>query len=151
VTSTSKLFNSALCGLLLAMGALVNGCQSPSSNTVVIRSEGHSAGASSQVNIINSGLDSDMQIQDDPADTYVFYEGEILLGVVTIQSCVDAKQSYEYRWSWKDADGIQIDSGGGSNAWIAGWVNALDVKQLSGRSPRPGAVEGKFELRYGTN
>ncbi|RMG13628.1 MAG: DUF1425 domain-containing protein [Planctomycetota bacterium] len=125
----STFWLAACCLLLLAPG-----CVTHAANRVTIVPDGQP-----EITILNSGLQSECEILGSRG----FYEGEILAGAVELRSHVDAKQSLEGRFSWFDADGLQLET----SPWEVLFVNALEEKQVQGRATEPGAARGLFELR----
>jgi len=123
----------ALAGLAL----LLAGCRSPSANRIVIPARGEPA-----LTVVNGGLQSEAEIMEESGRS--LYEGEIMLGWVRVQSHVDAKRQYEYRWRFYDADGV----GMGDRHWTVFFINAVDEVELQGRAPRPGAEKAELLLRY---
>lgn len=127
----------------LALGVgllLLAGCRSPSANKMVINAPPGNA----QIEVVNPGLQGEVEIVSGRA----LYEGEVMLGWVTVRSHVDEKRKLEYRWTFYDADGVAMSIGQGGNPWQPVWVNPLEEIQIEGRAPQPGATRAEFFVRY---
>jgi hypothetical protein len=124
---------AALAALLLA----APGCRAPhrAPNRIDFAPERESS-----ITIKNEGLQNRCGIRGARA----LYEDEILMGVIDVESGVDRKKLYEYRFSWKDSDGIALEA----RPWDELHIDALESKQVHGRASEPGAVSGYFEVRY---
>lgn len=138
----TKLVSSVLCSLLVVTA--LSGCKSYAANSVVVQPE-----MAATLNVVNGGLQAEAQLHADQAQA--LYEGDILVGTVTVQSHVDGRAMYEYRWQWSDADGIINEIGGTAETWDTMWINPLESKQIQGRATTPGATSGELFLRYAMN
>lgn len=127
----------SLAGLMLGMA----GCGTQASNRLTLRPQGES-----RLDTPNGSLQDDIEI--DPGRSRALYEGDILVGKVTLVSHETEKQSFEYRWLWYDSDDFTSTIGGGGETWQQQWINAEDEVQVQGRATTPGCVAGRFELRY---
>lgn len=127
----------AFAALALLLLFAAPGCRAPhrASNRVEIIPE-----ATASIEVRNQGLQNRCAIQGARA----IYEDDILLGVVDLASGIDRKMIYQYRFTWKDSDGINLED----ESWDELHVQALENKQVQGRATEPGAVRGVFELRY---
>jgi hypothetical protein len=131
----TKLNVFALLVLLVAPG-----CRSYAANVVKMNAEGGNI----DIQVINEGLQDDLQL----VTGRVAYEGDILVGWVTIRNQEDEKLPYEYRWRWFDADNKEIAIGGGGEAWAKKFANPLEEVEVDGHATREGAVRTEFQLRY---
>lgn len=131
--------NLSLFALLFLM-LVAPGCRSYAANVVKMNAEGGNV----DIQVLNEGLQSDLQL----ASGRVAYEGDILVGWVTIRNQEDEKIPYEYRWRWYDSDGKEIAIGGGGEAWAKKFANPLEEVEVDGHATREGAVRTEFQLRY---
>lgn len=128
---------------LLALALLLSaaGCKSNAINQVTLSAVGEP-----ETRLI---VNDDLQDEVEVVRGEVLYEGDLLVGVVTLQSHADEKMLLDYKWEWKDQDGYPKDGNAGA-PWQRVFVEAGERKQVQGRAPEPGAVQGIFNLRYPT-
>jgi hypothetical protein len=132
-----SLWSTLVGGLLVALA----GCGTQASNRITLRAQGDP-----KLDIPNGSLQDRIEI--DAGRSKALYEGDIMVGRVTLVSHKTHKQSFEYRWLWYDSDDFQSSIGGGGETWKQEWINAEDEIQVQGRATTPGCVAGRFELRY---
>jgi|APSaa5957512493_1039668.scaffolds.fasta_scaffold159140_2 uncharacterized protein YcfL len=125
---------AALAALLLFAAP---GCRGPhrAANRVEIVPEG-----TAEITVVNQGLQNRCTIRGSRA----IYEDDILLGVVDLVSGVDRNKIYQYRFTWRDSDGINLEE----SAWDELHLKALEEHQVQGRATEPGATSGSFQVRY---
>ena len=126
--------------LLLALVLVAPGCRSYAANVVKMNAEGGNV----DIQVLNEGLQDDLQL----VKGVVAYEGDMMVGRVTIRNQEDEKIPYEYRWRWFDADNMEIAIGGGGEAWAKKFANPLEEVEVAGTATREGAVRTEFQLRY---
>ena len=124
--------------------AALSGCKSYAANSVVVQPE-----RAATLRVVNGGLQNEAQLL--PDESQALYEGDILVGAVSVRNNVDGRVMYEYRWKWADSDTIENEAGGGREAWKSVWINPLETVQVQGRATTPGATSGELYLRYAMN
>lgn len=129
---------SVLSALALAAVALTTGCTSFTPNRMEIPAQGNTS-----LLIDNEGLQDDVVIQGGRC----LYEGDIMLGIITVKDDTDDDIDIQHRWKWYDTDGVEMVAGG-EGRWELVHLKALEEKQLQGRATRPGATKAVFEMRY---
>jgi uncharacterized protein YcfL len=89
----------------------------------------------------NSGLKGDIQI----VDIKSAMAGDILRAQATLRSKDKDTLTFQYRFEWYDAGGLEINSGAGS--WKPLILNGRETKTVQGVAPDPRAKEFKLKIR----
>lgn len=71
--------------------------------------------------------------------------GNMLMANITLVSKYSDTEQYQYKFSWFDADGLELDPEG--NAWIPFIMYGNETKTIQGVSPNPSARQFKINLR----
>jgi len=124
--------------LALVVAGLVSGCTSYTPNRLEIPAQG-----TTSLKIDNSDLQDDVAIESGRC----LYEGDIMLGLVTVKNTTDDNINVQTRWKWFDSDGVEAVAGN-EGRWDLLFLKGAEEKQIQGRATRPGATKGVFEMRY---
>lgn len=81
----TKLVSSLLCSVLLV--AALSGCKSYAANSVVVQPE-----RAATLRVVNGGLQNEAQLL--PDESQALYEGDILVGAVSVRNNVDGRVMY---------------------------------------------------------
>lgn len=72
--------------------------------------------------------------------------GGLLKAAVTIQSRSDDTEALEYKWTWFDSKGFEVNSS--SQPWQPVLVYGMQTTSIQGLAPNPSAKDFKLHLRY---
>jgi uncharacterized protein YcfL len=89
----------------------------------------------------NSGLKGDIEI----VDVKSAMAGDIMRAQATLRSRDKDTLPFQYRFDWYDANGFEINSGGG--AWKPLILNGREAKTIQGVAPDPRAKEFLLKIR----
>lgn len=73
------------------------------------------------------------------------YVGDMLMANITFVSKYSDTEQYQYKFSWFDEDGIELDPE--SNTWIPFIMYGNETKTIQGVSPNPLARQFKINVR----
>jgi uncharacterized protein YcfL len=73
------------------------------------------------------------------------FAGNIMEADVTLVSKYSDTEQYQYKFSWFDSDGIELDSE--SNAWIPFIIYGNETKTFRGTAPNPSAKQFKINIK----
>ncbi|MEM4248224.1 MAG: DUF1425 domain-containing protein [Candidatus Nanoarchaeia archaeon] len=119
---------------LIVVAALgIFGC-----STSVMEIDGSSEGPAT-VNFKNSPVDIKI------LDTRTRFVGGLLQVNAEIESGISSRYLLEYKFSWYDSHGMEIDSA--RSAWIPLYMNGREVKTIQGVAPNPAARAFKIRIR----
>ena len=72
--------------------------------------------------------------------------GGLLKAAVTIQSRSDDTEALQYKWTWFDSKGFEVNSS--SQPWQPVLVYGMQTTSIQGLAPNPSVKEFKLHLRY---
>ena len=72
--------------------------------------------------------------------------GDLLRTSVTLKSMTSQTEALQYRWTWFDAKGFEVNSS--SQAWQPLLVYGQQTASVQGLAPNPAAKSFKLHLRY---
>lgn len=131
----------------LALPALIffPGCRSASSgiegsSTVVMDADGGTQ-FSEYVVVNNPKVARGLQIVTLSQE----FVGDILRAQVTLASKYSSTQHYQYRFTWFDEGGVELDPG--SRAWLPLMMYGNETRALQGVAPNPSARQFKINIR----
>lgn len=132
---------------LLALPALIffPGCRSTTSgiegsSTVMMDADGGTQ-FSEYVVVNNPQVARGLQI----ATLSQEFVGDILRAQVTLVSKYSKTQNFQYRFSWFDEGGVELDSG--ARHWLPLLMYGNETKTVQGVAPNPSARQFKINLR----
>lgn len=73
------------------------------------------------------------------------FVGDLLTVQVSLVSKYDDTQDYQYKFSWYDPDGFEIDPG--ANPWLPLKMYGFQTKKIRGVAPNPSARQFKLMMR----
>ncbi len=142
-----KISTLAVAAALIALPVLVllSGCRSTTSgiegsSTVMMDTDGGYQ-YSEYVVVNNPKVARGLQI----ATLSQEFVGDILRAQVTIVSKYSKTQQYQYRFSWFNENGVELDAG--ARHWIPFQMYGNETKTLQGVAPNPSARQFKINLR----
>ncbi len=110
-------------------------------------------GSAEQIGPADSGQYSSYVVVNNPkmargiqiVDLETGYAGNLLKANVTLVSKYSDTQNFKYKFSWFDADGVEIDAN--STPWIPMLLYGNETKTIQGVAPNPTAKKFKIKLR----
>lgn len=128
---------------LVAMAAGLSGCASTAGIEGSAEGPGPSGSGqySSYVVVNNPKMARGIQI----VDLETGYAGDLMKANVTLVSKYSDTQNFKYKFSWFDADGVEIDAD--STPWIPMVLYGNESKTIQGVAPNPTAKKFKIKLR----
>lgn len=72
--------------------------------------------------------------------------GGLLKAAVTVQSRSDDTEALQYKWTWFDAKGFEVNSS--SQPWQPVLVYGMQTTSIQGLAPNPSAKDFKLHLRF---
>jgi len=72
--------------------------------------------------------------------------GGLLKAAVTIQSRSDDTEALQYKWTWFDAKGFEVNSS--SQPWQPVLVYGMQTTSIQGLAPNPSAKDFRLHLRF---
>lgn len=131
---------------ILAIGLIAGlaGCSSTAGiegSTTAVRDESGNTAYSNLMVVNNPKLAGKLQI----ADIQTEMVGGLMKCQVNLISKYSKNVSVKYKFSWFDADGMEIDSD--ASAWTPLMLYGNESKTVQGVAPNPGARKFKIKIR----
>jgi uncharacterized protein YcfL len=123
---------------------ILNGCSTTAGVEATGKTVWNDEGArelSKKVVFNSSSLAGDLQV----VDMQSALAGNMMRAQATLRSRDKDTLSFQYRFDWFDANGIEINSGSGS--WKPLILTGKETKTVQGVAPDPRAKEFKLKLR----
>ena len=138
----------AATGFIAAVALLttvsLNGCSTTAGVEAVGKTVWNDEGArelNKKVVFNSSSLAGDLQV----VDMQSVLAGNMMRAQATLKSRDKDTLSFQYRFDWYDANGIEINSGAGS--WKPLLITGKETKTVQGVAPDPRAKDFKLKLR----
>ena len=131
--------------LVLPVMISLSGCSSTSGiegSSVVMDDSSGNIQHSEYVIVNNPKVARGLQI----VDLVSKFVGDMLMANITLVSKYSDTEQYQYKFSWFDADGLELDPE--TNVWIPFIMYGNETKTIQGVSPNPSARQFKINLRF---
>lgn len=139
MNTRQSLISILACILLLAGCARTSGIQARS---ISLTGPNGETTYSSYVNVDNSTLSRHLAV--------VRFDRSDIAGLVkvalTLQSLTERTQALQYRWTWFDAKGFEVESA--SQAWQPLIIYGMQMTAVQGLAPNPSVRDLKLHIRY---